>query len=218
MKRVKPIDPQQLYRYLDGEAPQRLRTYFGSGTYTGGRFERFAGGGDRPAVKDEFTSDDIVAVSLLGVRIPGIAALHLVDAGAKDFGSLLSAVPNRIDLWDVEEEVVGPGSPAATLWRELDAIPYVGWVTAGKLLARKRPRLLPVYDRVVRAAMGQEDDWWLPLRDVLLGTPQLVTRLREVREEAGVGEDISLIRILDVSVWMRDEGQPEHLPEAEFSP
>ena len=41
----------------------------------------------------------------------------------------------------------------------------MGWVTAGKLLARKRPRLIPVYDRVVRCALGRPAKPWRWLND-----------------------------------------------------
>ena len=43
----RPIQPDELWRYLDDSAVRRLQSYFDSGEYTGGRFERFAGGGDR---------------------------------------------------------------------------------------------------------------------------------------------------------------------------
>jgi hypothetical protein len=36
----------------------------------------------------------------------------------------------------------------------LEDAPDIGWVTAGKLLARKRPKLVPVYDGVVKCALG----------------------------------------------------------------
>ena len=60
----RPIDPAQLLSYVDDEsdAEDSLRRYFTD--YPGGRFELFAGGGDRSAVAGQFTSDDVVAVSL----------------------------------------------------------------------------------------------------------------------------------------------------------
>src|SRR4051812_29996860 len=67
---VEQIDPAELRRFVGDDAIGRLVEYFQSGRFTGGRFDRLAGGGDRPDVTDMFTSDDIVAVSLLGVRIP----------------------------------------------------------------------------------------------------------------------------------------------------
>ena len=76
---VEQIDPAELRRFVGDDAIGRLVEYFQSGRFTGGGFDRLAGGGDRPDVTDMFTSDDIVAVSLLGVRIPGAPALALLD-------------------------------------------------------------------------------------------------------------------------------------------
>src|SRR3954454_18749960 len=53
------------------------------GRFSGGRFDLLAGGGDRSDVADVFTSDDIVAVSLLGARIPGAPALALTSCGGR---------------------------------------------------------------------------------------------------------------------------------------
>jgi hypothetical protein len=208
-----PIEPSELNRYLDDSAIDRLRKYFGSGRYTGGRFERFGGGGDRIEAVDQFGSSDIVAVSLLSVRIPGRAALELIE-GDEGLNELLAAVPTNSDLWAVAEEVVAPGSPAAQLWTRLAKLPGIKWVTASKLIARKRPRLIPVFDRVVKGALGRpdRDDWWRPLRRVLVSSPHLVDRLEQLRAASEVGPDISLLRILDASIWMKEYGERETLP------
>lgn len=211
------IDPVQLASYLDGNASELLSEYFRSGRFTGGSFERFAGGGDRPDVADRFTSDDIVAVSLLGVRIPGLPALSILGDREAEFSQMLAGIPAGVDLWEAEEAAVGPGSAADRLWRALVALPGIGWVTAGKLLARKRPRLIPVYDRVVLSAFGRDgtEDWWRPLRAVLAGNPDTVAALGRLRAESGIGDDVSLLRVLDVCVWMRERGEPEPVPDAE---
>lgn len=44
----------------------------------------------------------------------------------------------------VDADVVADGSPAAVVWHLLCGQYGVDWVIPGKLLARKRPRLLPV--------------------------------------------------------------------------
>jgi hypothetical protein len=215
-----PITPSQLLRFLDNRSLDLLRDYFGSGRFTGGRFERFGGGGDRPEIADRFTSDDVVAVSLLSVRLPGRASLALLDQRPAEFNALLGEIPTELDLWDADEAVIAPGSAAGRLWSLLDGLPGVGWVTAGKLLARKRPRLIPVYDKVVKAALERPDGghWWRPLRAVLRDSPDVVTRLEELRAWSGIGPDISLLRVLDVAIWMRLHGQPEPAPEAEDLP
>src|SRR5437660_693869 len=212
---ARPIEPAHLDRYLGTEAPNVLNEYFNSGRYTGGRFERFAGGGDGPHVADRITSDDIVAVSLLGVRIPGQPALAILEERPTPLSALLADIPVAVDLWDAPEQTVSPDSPADQLWRNLNGLPGVGWVTAGKLLARKRPRLIPVYDRVVKAALGRPDgdEWWRPLRVTLVENPEIITRLEELRTGAGVGQDVTLLRILDVCIWMGANGKEEAVPD-----
>jgi hypothetical protein len=83
--------------------------------------------------------------------------------------ALLREVPRRLDLHDADPSVVSEGSRLDRLWHLIEAQHDVGWVTAGKLLARKRPRLVPVYDRVVMDAVGRPRKFWLSLREALTG-------------------------------------------------
>lgn len=83
----------------------------------------------------------------------------------------------------------------------------VGWVTAHKLCARKRPKLLPVYDRVVKAALQpRRKDFWIPLRETLRASDKIVPRLEEVKRLAQIPDEVSLLRVLDVAVWMTSQG------------
>ncbi|HVE46427.1 MAG TPA: DUF6308 family protein [Acidimicrobiales bacterium] len=103
-------------------------------------------------------------------------------------------------------ETIAEGSPAARLWTLLEAVPGIGWVTGAKLLARKRPHLLPVYDQVVKAALQPRSGrFWEPLWEELQDV-RIVGRLEEVRSGAGVDGAVSLLRILDVAIWMRNRG------------
>ena len=214
---VRPIDPADLRRFVDDDAIGRLVEYFQSGRFTGGRFDRLAGGGDRTNIADVFTSDDVVAVSLLGVRIPGAPALALLDDQNRTYARLLQQIPVGVDLWRADEADVGPGSHADELWKALVRLPGINWVTAGKLLARKRPRLIPVYDRVVKAALGRShaDEWWRPLRQALIDDPKLVAHLSVLRDQAHIAGTVSLLRVLDVCIWMQDYGHPEPVVDAE---
>ncbi|HKE74406.1 MAG TPA: DUF6308 family protein [Acidimicrobiales bacterium] len=205
MADYRPIDPALLWKHLDDDrTARRLADYYTSGRYTGGRFELFAGGGDRPEVADRFTTEDIVAVSLLGVEIPGDAALEVLEGAQGRLAERLAGVPTDLDLAEAGDDAVGPGSAAAHAFDLLDRIPGIAWVTAGKLLARKRPRLIPVYDSVVHLALDRtpDDEFWRPLRDTLRDEPSLVDRLRELRGAAGIDGRVSVIRVLDVAIWM----------------
>jgi hypothetical protein len=192
--------------YLDDALPLLQRYY---NEYDGRYFERLGEGGSHPDIAHRFTADDLVAVSMLGVDIHPKAAIAILVDQADDLNGLLREIPNDVDLWEVTPDVVDDGSSAARLWDRLDGLHGVGWVIAGKLLARKRPRLIPVYDRVVRAAVGNPDHWWLKLR-LALQDETLRGRLDELRTDSKVGANISLLRILDVAIWMTGERTPSN--------
>jgi hypothetical protein len=63
----------------------------------------------------------------------------------------LLQVPSDVDLWDSLDEIL---RSATEFWDSLRALPGVDWVIAGKLGARKRPRLIPVLDSVTLPMLG----------------------------------------------------------------
>ncbi|MFD9078368.1 DUF6308 family protein [Streptomyces erythrochromogenes] len=194
------------------QAVSDLRSYFGTGpldeavpfTFTGRRFEHLAGGGDRQAVANVVTADDLIAVQTLSVRVPAEVALDLLegDLGVR-LSELLSSVRFDIDMADAEAADLAEGSPAHTAWRVLCDRPGIGWVTAGKILARKRPRLLPVYDQVVRCLLGRPASFWLDLHGALRADDRALHRdLTALRQAAGLPATVSALRVCDVVVWM----------------
>ncbi|MET7497789.1 DUF6308 family protein [Streptomyces sp900116325] len=200
----------------DPQAVVDLRRYFGIGLpsggvpFTGSRFEHLAGGGDRPEVADRITAEDLVAVQTLSVTVPAPVALDILEGRlSATLSGLLHAIPGDTDMVDAEADVVADGSPADRAWHLLRDQPDVGWVIAGKLLARKRPRLLPVYDRVVRCAVGRPPSFWLALHAALRADDRaLHHQLLDLRQAAGLPETVSALRVCDVAVWMghRAEG------------
>ena len=82
----------------------------------------------------------------------------------------------------------------------------MGRTKTSKLLARKRPRLLPVVDSVVRATLGHRNgrtDFYETLQQTLAADDEaLHNRLLEIRQRSGVGDDISVLRCFDILVWM----------------
>lgn len=196
-----------LMSYIQGNAAvDRVGRYFSEDKplYTGRQFELLGGGGDRVETADRFTAEDLVAVSLLSVNIPGDAALEVLDPNA-GLNEMLKEIPNGPTLWEATPaEVDDVESLAAELWRKLEHIKDVGWVTANKLLARKRPRLIPVYDRVVKAALQPDSKmFWIPLRNSLNENgAEAIKRLGEIKVGAGLDDRYSLLRVLDAAVWM----------------
>ncbi|MFE4967717.1 DUF6308 family protein [Streptomyces sp. NPDC056660] len=192
------------------QAVSNLQRYFGAGAqhevapFRGSRFEHLAGGGDRPAVANTVTADDLIAVQTLSVRIPAQAALDLLegDLGVR-LSKLLSSVRLDIDMVEAEATDLADGSPAHTAWHLLRGQPGIGWVTAGKLLARKRPRLVPVYDQVVRCVLGRPKSFWLDVRAALRSDNwALHHQLTALRQAAELPETVSVLRICDVVLWM----------------
>lgn len=192
------------------EALANLRRYFGvelppgAQPFTGSRFEHLAGGGDGPGVADTVTAADLIAVQTLSVTVSVRVALDLLEGplGAQ-LSVLLGAVPAHLDMAEADEVHLAPGSPADRAWHLLLRQDGVGWVTAGKLLARKRPRLLPVYDDVVRCAVGRPPSFWPALRSALRADGfALHRRLEGLRQDAGLAETVSVLRVCDVIVWM----------------
>jgi Family of unknown function (DUF6308) len=196
---------------LDGtdhdKAVTALRTYFGLGAgltpYTGAFFERLGGGGDRGEIRDVITAEDLVAVSMLSVDVPARAALRILGTDGRRISDLLSEIPTALDLVDVDPEVINGSWPGWQLWDLLHGMYGVGPVTAGKLVARKRPRLLPVYDSVVAERVGSPKGFWAALNcDLRADDKALNQKLLDIRAQAEIGNDISALRVFDIVTWM----------------
>jgi hypothetical protein len=124
-------------------AVRSLRSYYRE--YSGGWFERLS---DR-AHPFAFQAGDIVAVSTLGVAVPAEASIWLLDDAGRDAtASLLSAIPHGVGIWEADETDLDAVSAAQRLWELLDRRPGIGPVIAGKLMAARRPELIPVWDPV----------------------------------------------------------------------
>jgi len=194
-----------LKRYL---APDPVTGYT---RYSGAHFERIGGGGDRPEVADQFTAEDLLAVTMLSVRIEGYHALEILYYQASELNGLLAQIRPGIALQDTQAKtLIAEGGPAWNLWSmicDIEARPEshrIGPVAAGKLLARKRPQLLPVYDSRIKKVLSRpriDNRWWHDLRDQLINDQDLVRELESVRDRAAAGH-MSLLRIFDVMVWM----------------
>jgi Family of unknown function (DUF6308) len=176
--------------------------------YTGAAFERLSGGGDHPDVANLFTADDLVAVSMLSVQVPPRAAIRILQDDADRLSAYLADVPADVDLADADESVISDGSAADRLRWQLYGYPGIGSVTAGKLLARKRPRLIPVFDGVISGVLGHPGKgYWQDLRGELRADDgRLVERLNEIRSATSLGDSVSTIRVFDVLVWMIGKG------------
>lgn len=98
--------------------------------------------------------------------------------------------------------------PAELAWNLLRTQDNVGWVIADKLLARKRPNLIPVWDNVVKCASGRPKNAWLRLDGLLRQDARLKSQLRQLHQAAELPDLVSMLRVLDVVIWMRH--RPAH--------
>ena len=187
-----------LHSWLDRpEAPSDLDAYFaepfqvaaGQPVYSGRFFERLNGGGDRPDVADRFTSADLLAVQMLSVEVPSETIIGILHGElGRALSRYLREIPADLPLGDPQaREHLVNDSPADRAWRLLKLEADTGFVTAGKLMARKRPHLIPVYDSVVRCALEEPKHVWLSLQAVLSDAGTGVRQCRRTTSYVGRG-------------------------------
>jgi Family of unknown function (DUF6308) len=206
--------PAALQSDDDRDAIKALKRYYGPSPgqprfYTGSLFDAWDSTGTRADDTNRFTADDLVAVTFLSVEVPPKAAYALLIDRADEFSELLGTVGPDRDLADEADPVVDDDWPGWQLTTALRTLPKVGPTKASKLIARKRPRLRPVYDSVVAAVTSTAKHQWEPMRLALRQDDQaLQHRLVRLREEAGLPQDISTLRVLDVIAWLegKDRG------------
>lgn len=182
----------------------------GTLAYTGAHFETFSA---EQNLESSVTADDLLAVQMLAVTVSGRAALGILGDSAGEISELLSEIEPELCLEGIEDEeqfdeVLGKDSPALKLWdllRRNDAPAQrwrVGPTTASKIMARKRPRLIPIEDSVVNRVIQLSNQnswrlWWEALR----ADGYLKERADEVKVAVG-RTDLSTLRALDIVLWM----------------
>ncbi|GAB2732909.1 hypothetical protein GCM10027038_34180 [Arthrobacter bambusae] len=204
----------------DDEARSHLERYFGLGEWTGNEyagshFDSFGVNG-----KVAFTSDDLISVSCLSVHVPAPAALGILGHRSAEITALLERIPNDVALQDIpldeHDTYFGEDSPCLLLWRLLRAQDAQRWgvgaTTASKLLARKRPALVPIYDSVVARVTGFKDSTgtWRAWHEAFATDVELPGRLEALRSTIG-RNDLSLLRMLDIVLWMHGSQGAETL-------
>lgn len=213
---VHPTDiklPTSLVHATDDLAAAVLSAYYrplsGSDAgYTGGQFDSFDPSGSRSASMYTFTADDLVAVTLLSVQVPSRAAIQILVSQRRRFETLLEMIGPDRDLASEASVAEQDFRPAWDLWRALAELPGLGPTTVSKLMARKRPHLIPIYDSVIDATvLGHSGILWGPMHSALRGGDwALHHRLVRIRTQAGLDESISALRVFDVIAWMDGTG------------
>ncbi|OBJ98366.1 DUF6308 family protein [Mycobacterium sp. 1245852.3] len=194
------VDFLQRYYAVDGDTPR----------FTGSRFESMAALNDDP---NTLGPEDFLAVSMLSVSVPATAAIRLLGPDATRVSELLSQIPVDVDIVDADSQIFCAESPLGRLWDLLrQSRDGLGPTTTSKLLAAKRPRLVPIWDSFVEQAtgLGPLGSWWR-FQYVLNDDQRCVWDwLGGVRQLAtNVPDSVSELRILDVLLWMSVEGKPQ---------
>jgi hypothetical protein len=191
-------------------AVDHVSGYFHTSSHSGRRFERL---GRTTARGDGVVLDasDIVALSMLGVYVPGSAAIEILEKRKSEITDRLLRIPDA-SIHEVEWSELQPRSAADELWYLLDDIWGLGSTKVSKLMARKRPGLIPIYDDRVVHRLGCPPHWWESQwtwwRDATH-----VEAMRIMRARVGRIEDITLLRVFDVAVWCYDAAlRPERGP------
>jgi len=197
---VEALQKKILQVVEDKSLPKLIELYFSDDLKS-----RFAGSlfdslGDNPT--DCFTPSDLLSLNLLDIRLQP-EAVRRISSG--EFDESLQTVPSNVHIWEMDLEIY---DKANGLWKKLKDVHQVDQTTISKLLARKRPHLLPIQDSIVVKALDLKGlNWWMPLSEVMK-EQKLQMRLSELAEFAknSNNEEIqytpSLLRVLDVSIWM----------------
>jgi hypothetical protein len=190
-------------------AEENVRLYFDTGWFTGRFFESFGGGGDATEDRDRITAADVVAVSMLGVNVPAAAAAAMVEGeAAAEIGKLLQDVPTDRCIWEIDEvQLLDDRAPAWKLWPAIRSHHDMGPTKTSKLLARKRPHLLPVWDQFVGEVLGDSVGHWARVRSVMVDDTRR-GRIQEIAD-ASAPDRVSLLRVLDVAIWMDRTGRAQ---------
>lgn len=211
-------DDDEIEKAAEFVAKYYSRHEDGSPRWTGSRFNSWGGGGDSPDAKNRLTADDLVAVSFLTAPVPARAVIGIMDTHADDISKLLQRIPVDLQLADAKRGdksgVLDDKGPAHELWRLLVGKKNEKWgigsTRASKIMARKRPKLIPIYDSVVGPALGLKNSngQWKKWHSVLNDGSGLPQRLREIHRRSGISDPISDIRVMDIVLWMHGSQPP----------
>lgn len=196
-------------------ADELLRVYFGLGDYrqryTGAHFDVLGRPWYDPLTLDAITATDIVAVSCLSVDVPADASVAILGPDAPKLSRLLRQIPADVDLWVAGDAEIGPDSASWRLWDTLRAYPGMGPTTTSKLIARKRPRLAPIYDDVVgtELSLSSSAGHWKRVQEAMLVElrrgdvgESLHARLADAAARVGLNPAVTPLRVFDVLVWL----------------
>jgi hypothetical protein len=184
---------------LERKAHELVDAYFGpDGGFAGDLFDTL---GENDPYR--ITEDDLLAVTLLGVRFGRSAMRYLLEEVPEQISSELRHIDPTARIWDDTEAILA--GPATKLWHLVwrkDNADGIAATITGKLLARKRPHLIPIIDSKVELLLqlkATDADSWLSIRDAMTNADR---RARLAALQPRGVRQVSVLRLLDVMLWM----------------
>ena len=205
--------PEVVVQRRTDEAVELLTRYYavtadGRQAYSGSQFEAMAALNSDP---NSIGPADFTAASMLSVNIPAQAAIRLLSRDANEITALLHQIPVDVDIITIAPNDLVPGGPASLLWQLLRrGNDGMGRTRTSKLIAAKRPRLIPIWDSFVEQATRLDtSDYWRQFQAVLAADDRAIwTWLTQIRSAVlNVPAAVSNLRILDVLLWMTVDQQ-----------
>lgn len=194
------------------KAVKLLKRYYrkvdGKHAFDGASFESLGSEDTNPF---SITPADLLALSTLSIPVKGHTAIDLLSNRVQaQTTALLRDIPEQASIDDedaLKHLAEGGASPASELWAVISDVDGMGPVYTSKLLARKRPALIPVYDKVVDAqlALGGTLEMWTRFHE-WVNRPEdgdtLINRARNLHAKAGLAAHVTPLRVIDVVLWM----------------
>ena len=193
--------PRSPWEYVShSAATDHLEDY--QSNYSGRFFEALA---TSAAETPRLIPRDLLAVTALSVSVPASAAHQLLT---EETPALDTALKELKDIAIGDSDETTWHETAEKAWDTLVSVTGIGPVTAGKLLAAKLPRLIPIYDQHVADALGcpNTQDYWRRWHVEMTEPKRQSEALRDLRKKVSTVGDLSELRILDILVWMDQWG------------
>lgn len=176
--------------------------------FSGSRFNEIASASGGTAEPNRITASDLVAVLCLGVNLKGNAVVDILEHKQAIISRALEDISSDEPLWDDNQAgIEKKKSPANELWKILRKIDGIGPVKTSKLMARKRPHLIPIYDDWIDEALdlGGTKRYWTKYRDLMLSSPggsaPLHAQLQELVSGLDIPQTVTPLRACDVILW-----------------
>lgn len=159
---------------------------------------------------------DILLSIMMNSRLDTASKVQSIWKNKKPVEKALSHIPADVSLQDEHLS----WENLETLFKAFCDIPWAGAAVSSKILHKKRPKLIPIYDSVIAiyinscnaeaplprgSSKAAHMVWGMKcFRNLLLGSLEDIERLRGLPEMSRF--PLSAVRVLEVLLWIENEG------------